>query len=141
MHAILLCFLHCSWFFRKDLLTTIYSFNEPDIRAGFVRKVYSILTVQLVLTAVIAFPISQNYEWAQKNRPLCQLAMIPLGWKIILTPTDFHKNIYISLGFQEPWNFRSRYCGCTVHVRHALFDTHFASTRRAHHLTGCIVIK
>merc|ERR1740139_822412 len=39
-------------------------FCPPEIRAGFVRKVYSILSVQLLVTCVISGYISQQpKEW------------------------------------------------------------------------------
>lgn len=49
---------------------------DKEIRSGFVKKVYGILSVQLVLTAVIAFPIQLNPEWAIQNRQLAQACML-----------------------------------------------------------------
>jgi len=50
---------------------------EGEIRSGFIRKVYGILTVQLLLTGVIAYPITQmDQAWVIQNRPLCQACMI-----------------------------------------------------------------
>jgi len=50
--------------------------SDINVRAGFIRKVYGLLTVQLVLTVVIAYPIqSLGPVWVQMNYHLCQIAM------------------------------------------------------------------
>lgn len=51
------------------------SLLEGEIRNGFIRKVYGILSVQLFLTGAIAFPIQQNPEWVSQNEDLCRIAM------------------------------------------------------------------
>lgn len=49
---------------------------EGAVRAGFVRKVYGILTVQLFVTFVVAFPIqASDPQWVAANQSLCQAAM------------------------------------------------------------------
>lgn len=49
---------------------------EDTIRSGFVRKVYGILSVQLLLTTAIAFPIQQmDPYWIAAHRQYAQFAM------------------------------------------------------------------
>jgi len=48
-----------------------------DVRAGFIRKVYMLLAVQLLLTAAIAAPIaSADQQWVLAHRQLCNAAMM-----------------------------------------------------------------
>jgi FtsH-binding integral membrane protein len=50
---------------------------EKDVRSGFVQKVYGILSVQLLLTAAIAYPIyNMPQEWINANRSLADIAML-----------------------------------------------------------------
>jgi len=50
---------------------------QGEVRSGFIRKVYGILTVQLILTGAIAIPIcSMDEEWVIQNLPLCSVCMI-----------------------------------------------------------------
>jgi len=51
--------------------------NLPrEIRIGFVRKVYSILTVQLMVTVAIAAPIAmQSFKWVQAHAWISLVAM------------------------------------------------------------------
>lgn len=50
---------------------------EGEIRSGFIRKVYGILTVQLLLTGVIAYPITlMDHAWIIANRSLVQACMM-----------------------------------------------------------------
>lgn len=50
---------------------------EGAVRNGFIRKVYGILTAQLLLTTVIAFPISQmSPQWIEENREYATIAMV-----------------------------------------------------------------
>jgi len=50
---------------------------EGDVRSGFIRKVYGILSCQLVLTAIIAYPIqSMDQVWVQSHGQVCQACMI-----------------------------------------------------------------
>lgn len=50
---------------------------DDNIRAGFVRKVYGILSVQLAVTVVIAFPIQQmDPYWIATHQQFCQAAML-----------------------------------------------------------------
>jgi FtsH-binding integral membrane protein len=48
---------------------------DQQIRSGFVRKVYGILSAQLVLTTLIALPIQLNPEWVITHRSVAQIAM------------------------------------------------------------------
>merc|ERR1719401_2791719 len=51
--------------------------TDDFVRQGFIRKVYGILSVQLVFTFLVALPIQQaDHAWIIQNRPLCQFAMI-----------------------------------------------------------------
>jgi FtsH-binding integral membrane protein len=51
--------------------------NDPQVRAGFVRKVYGILSVQLVLTVAIAAPIMIfGQEWIDLNEQYASAAII-----------------------------------------------------------------
>lgn len=55
--------------FLKDL--------SAEIRSGFVRKVYSILFVQLLITAAIAWPIlAAGVVWVEENSVLVQVANV-----------------------------------------------------------------
>jgi len=48
---------------------------EGEVRSGFIRKVYSILSVQLVITAVIALPIQRlGPYWVAMHRQYMQMA-------------------------------------------------------------------
>lgn len=50
---------------------------EQQVRSGFIRKVYGILSAQLILTVVIAFPISQmSPEWVETHRMYVQAASV-----------------------------------------------------------------
>lgn len=50
--------------------------EEGEIRSGFIRKVYGILTAQLFVTALIAFPIQRmDAQWVLANRLYAQIAM------------------------------------------------------------------
>jgi len=50
--------------------------SEDGARNGFVRKVYGILSVQLLVTAVVAFPIQQqDPRWVAQNISLAYVAM------------------------------------------------------------------
>jgi len=52
---------------------------EQSIRAGFVRKVYSILSVQLLVTAIIAAPIvHMGRQFVQVHAPLIMLSSMML---------------------------------------------------------------
>lgn len=48
---------------------------DREVRSGFVRKVYGILSAQLVLTTLIALPIQLNPEWVIMHRSVAQVAM------------------------------------------------------------------
>jgi hypothetical protein len=48
---------------------------DQQIRSGFVRKAYGILSAQLVLTTLIALPIQLNPEWVITHRSVAQIAM------------------------------------------------------------------
>ena len=55
-------------------LTATSSFGEENIRKGFIRKVYGILTVQLALTMVsepflLVFPLDNKYRSFKYIRP------------------------------------------------------------------------
>mmetsp|Transcript_24257 Transcript_24257/g.53898 ORF Transcript_24257/g.53898 Transcript_24257/m.53898 type:complete len:240 (+) Transcript_24257:75-794(+) len=61
---------------ESDPLVANYIKNASDaVRVGFVRKVYSILTAQLLLTVAIAAPISQAETFVAKNSWLLYLAL------------------------------------------------------------------
>lgn len=48
-----------------------------EVRMGFVRKVYTILSLQLLLTAAIAAPLQQmNEEWLASNAWICGLSIV-----------------------------------------------------------------
>mmetsp|Transcript_105359 Transcript_105359/g.198402 ORF Transcript_105359/g.198402 Transcript_105359/m.198402 type:complete len:235 (+) Transcript_105359:72-776(+) len=50
---------------------------EGEVRKGFVRKVYGILSVQLLITFAIAFPIQQmDRTWIMENYTLYRMAML-----------------------------------------------------------------
>jgi FtsH-binding integral membrane protein len=49
---------------------------DQQTRSGFVRKVYGILSVQLVLTTIIAIPIQLHPHWVAANRQVANFAMI-----------------------------------------------------------------
>jgi len=50
---------------------------EGEVRAGFIRKVYGILSAQLFLTAVVAFPIQQmDHTWIVQHSQYVQMAMM-----------------------------------------------------------------
>jgi len=50
---------------------------DGEVRSGFVQKVYGILSVQLVITALIASPIAtQDPHWVAQNMRACQACMI-----------------------------------------------------------------
>mmetsp|Transcript_10824 Transcript_10824/g.18956 ORF Transcript_10824/g.18956 Transcript_10824/m.18956 type:complete len:233 (+) Transcript_10824:87-785(+) len=84
-------------FLEKIDITSV----EENIRSGFVRKVYSLLSVQLVLTGVIAFPIQQmDKETIMENRQYLQLAMI-LSLVSVLSVTCCCQG----LARQVPWNY------------------------------------
>jgi hypothetical protein len=52
------------------------SLSDEKVRAGFVQKVYGILTVQLVITFMVAFPIQRmGPEWVRMNKSMVQVAM------------------------------------------------------------------
>jgi len=51
-----------------EYATKMISLEPPDVRNGFIRKVYSVLSMQLALTTVIAAYIStQSLEWVARH--------------------------------------------------------------------------
>lgn len=55
---------------------TVDAVMEGEVRNGFIKKVYGILTVQLLLTFAIAFPIQQaDQTWVQSHYKYCQIAI------------------------------------------------------------------
>jgi len=62
---------------QGDIDTQVENFMQGEIRSGFIRKVYGILSVQLLVTGAIAFPISRMpLEWVKQNIMLCQACML-----------------------------------------------------------------
>lgn len=61
---------------QGDIAAQVQGFMQGDVRKGFIRKVYGILSVQLLLTGAIAWPISQNQDWAMQNIQLMNVCMI-----------------------------------------------------------------
>lgn len=50
---------------------------DGEVRSGFIQKVYGILSVQLVLTAVIAAPIAaHDPRWVNENQNVCGACMV-----------------------------------------------------------------
>jgi hypothetical protein len=62
-------------FLRKDQIHE----EPPEIRAGFIQKVYSILTAQLVLTALIAYPFVTD--------PACKQFVRHYGFPLVIGVT------------------------------------------------------
>lgn len=55
--------------------TTAVAFAPPDLRIGFVRKVYGILSAQLVLTVLVAAPFQKlDPSWLRGNQWLLYLS-------------------------------------------------------------------
>jgi len=55
----------------------VSSIIEGEVRSGFIRKVYGILSFQLLLTTAIAWPIQQmDPLWVANHRQYAQLAMV-----------------------------------------------------------------
>lgn len=50
---------------------------DGEVRNGFIRKVYGILSAQLIITTAVAAPISRmEPSWIQANAGYCQAAML-----------------------------------------------------------------
>jgi len=66
---------------QNDVDGQVNEIVQGEIRSGFIRKVYGILTVQLLLTGAIAYPFQlMDQAWIIQNRSLCQACMfISLG--------------------------------------------------------------
>lgn len=74
---------------------------EGEVRSGFVRKVYSILTVQLIITTMIAAPIAgMDRWWIQTHRQYCQAAMILSLVLVVLVSCCFQ-----NVARQVPFNY------------------------------------
>merc|ERR1719359_2208900 len=56
--------------------TQVQQIIDGEVRSGFIRKVYGILSVQLLVTVLIAFPIQQmDPTWIATHRQYAQAAM------------------------------------------------------------------
>jgi len=55
----------------------LLALSDEGVRSGFIRKVYSLLSIQLVLTGAIAYPIYQlGPQWVAMHRQYVNAAMI-----------------------------------------------------------------
>lgn len=84
-----------------ELGTEVQQIVEGEVRSGFVRKVYGILSCQLILTVAVAFPIQQmNHEWIRQNIQLAQGACLASLVAVLVVTCCFR-----SLANKVPYNY------------------------------------
>jgi len=80
---------------------TVNDLLNGEVRSGFVQKVYGILTVQLVITALIAAPIAQQDPyWVASHASICQGCMIVSLVAVLMVSCCFQK-----VARQVPYNY------------------------------------